>query len=149
MKEASPWSPLSNPVFRALWLAVLASNIGTWMHEVGAGWMMTNLTTDPLMVALVQAATSLPMFLFALPSGVMADIIDRRKYLLFAQGWMLISAGLLSLLAFLGMVTPEVLLGFTFLLGMGAAMAAPPFQAIVPEVVGKESLPAAIALNSL
>ena len=70
----SSFSPLKNKLFRALWLATVASNIGTWMHDVGAGWMMTSLSTDPFMVALVQAATSLPMFLFALPSGVLADI---------------------------------------------------------------------------
>ena len=131
----SSFSPLKNKLFRALWLATVASNIGTWMHDVGAGWMMTSLSTDPFMVALVQAATSLPMFLFALPSGVLADIIDRRKYLLFAQFWMLITAALLSAMAFVGMVTPEILLAATFFLGVGAAMAAPPFQAIVPDPV--------------
>ncbi|MDQ7969530.1 MAG: MFS transporter, partial [Oxalicibacterium faecigallinarum] len=83
MADTSSWSPLRNKLFRGLWLATVASNIGTWMHDVGAGWMMTSLSPDPLMVALVQAATSLPMFLFALPSGVLADIVDRRKYLLF------------------------------------------------------------------
>ncbi|MFC7286873.1 MFS transporter [Herminiimonas glaciei] len=145
----SSFSPLKNKLFRALWLATVASNIGTWMHDVGAGWMMTSLSTDPFMVALVQAATSLPMFLFALPSGVLADIIDRRKYLLFAQYWMLVTAAVLSALAFLGMVTPEILLAATFFLGIGAAMAAPPFQAIVPDLVPKEDLAAAVALNSL
>ncbi|MBF8176729.1 MFS transporter [Herminiimonas contaminans] len=145
----SSFSPLHNKLFRALWLATVASNIGTWMHDVGAGWMMTSLSTDPFMVALVQAATSLPMFLFALPSGVLADIIDRRKYLLFAQFWMLITAAVLSALAFVGMVTPEILLAATFFLGVGAAMAAPPFQAIVPDLVAKEDLAAAVALNSL
>lgn len=145
----SSWSPLQNKLFRALWLATVASNIGTWMHDVGAGWMMTSLSSDPFMVALVQAATSLPMFLFALPSGVLADIVDRRKYLLFAQIWMLLTAAALGALAFAGAVTPEILLGATFSLGVGAAMAAPPFQAIVPELVAKEDLASAVALNSL
>lgn len=149
MASTSSWSPLQNKMFRALWLATVASNIGTWMHDVGAGWMMTSLSPDPLMVALVQAATSLPMFLFALPSGVLADIIDRRKYLLFAQGWMLLTAAILGVLAFGDMVTPEILLAATFMLGVGAAMAAPPFQAIVPELVSREDLSAAVALNSL
>lgn len=149
VKATSSWSPLQNKLFRALWLATVASNIGTWMHDVGAGWMMTSLSSDPFMVALVQAATSLPMFLFALPSGVLADIVDRRKYLLFAQIWMLVTAAGLSALAFVGLVTPEILLGATFLLGVGAAMAAPPFQAIVPELVPKEDLASAVALNSL
>lgn len=146
---ASPWSPLAHKLFRGLWLATVASNIGTWMHDVGAGWMMTSLSADPLMVALVQAATSLPMFLFALPSGVLADIVDRRKYLLFAQIWMLLTAAALGALAFADLVTPGILLGATFLLGVGAAMAAPPFQAIVPELVDKRDLSAAVALNSL
>ncbi|GGI17824.1 MFS transporter [Oxalicibacterium faecigallinarum] len=149
MADTSSWSPLQNKLFRGLWLATVASNIGTWMHDVGAGWMMTSLSPDPLMVALVQAATSLPMFLFALPSGVLADIVDRRKYLLFAQIWMLVTAAVLGVLAFGGLVTPEILLASTFMLGVGAAMAAPPFQAIVPELVGKQDLSAAVALNSL
>ncbi|MGO4154549.1 MFS transporter [Cupriavidus sp. YAF13] len=144
-----PWSPLRNKVFRAVWLATLVSNIGTWMHDVGAGWMMTSVSPSPLMVALVQAATTLPMFLFALPSGVLADIVDRRKYLLFAQAWMLVVATALGLLALAGLVTPAVLLVATFLLGTGAAMSAPPFQAIVPDLVPKPELQSAVALNSL
>jgi MFS family permease len=145
----SPWSPLRSPVFRAIWLATVASNIGTWMHDVGASWMMTSLSPNPLMVALVQAATSLPMFLFALPSGVMADIVDRRKYLIFSQIWTLVTAATLGVLALAGVVTPVVLLLATFVLSIGAAMSAPPFQAIVPELVSRNDLPAAIALNSL
>lgn len=147
--QASPWSPLQGSVFRALWLATVASNVGSWMHDVGASWMMTSLSPNPLMVALVQAAGSLPMFLFALPSGVMADIVDRRKFLIFSQIWMLIAAAVLSVLAFGGLVTPLVLLLATFVLSIGAAMTAPPFQAIVPELVSKPDLPAAVALNSL
>ena len=145
----TPWSPLRVGVFRALWIATVASNVGSWMHDVGASWMMTSLSPDPLMVALVQAAGSLPMFLFALPSGVMADIVDRRKYLLFAQLWMLVAAATLGVLAMAGLVTPVVLLGATFALSIGAAMSAPPFQAIVPDLVPKAELPGAIALNSL
>lgn len=147
--QSSPWSPLRGRVFRALWIATVASNVGSWMHDVGASWMMTSLSPNPLMVALVQAAGSLPMFLFALPSGVMADIVDRRKYLLFAQGWMLLAAAALGVLAIAGMVTPLVLLIATFVLSMGAAMSAPPFQAIVPDLVDKADLAPAIALNSL
>lgn len=145
----SQWSVLRNRTFRALWIASIASNIGTWMHDVGAGWMMATLSADPLMVALVQAATSLPMFLFVLPSGVLSDIIDRRRYLLFAQIWMLLVAAVLSLLAFAGLASSWVLLVTTFLLGAGAAMAAPPFQSLVPELVGKEQLSSAVTLNSL
>ncbi|MGE5233084.1 MAG: MFS transporter, partial [Acidobacteriota bacterium] len=75
----SAWAPLRQPAFRALWIASVASNVGTWMHEVGAGWLMTSLAPSPVMVSLVQAATSLPMFLLALPAGVLADLVDRRR----------------------------------------------------------------------
>jgi MFS family permease/quinol monooxygenase YgiN len=141
--------PLSFPVFRALWLAAIVSNIGTWMHDVGAGWLMTSLSPSPLLVALVQAATTLPMFLLALPAGALADIIDRRRMLLAAQLLGLIAASLLAVLTFMDLVTPEVLLGGTFLLGIAAALSAPVYQAIVPELVDKSALPDAIALNSL
>lgn len=147
--EKSQWSLLGNGTFRALWIASIASNIGTWMHDVGAGWMMASISPDPLMVAFVQAATSLPMFLFVLPSGVLSDIIDRRRYLLFAQWWMLATAGVLGVLTLSGVLDPWVLLIATFMLGSGAAMAAPPFQSLLPELVGKDDLPTAVALNSL
>jgi MFS family permease len=146
---SSPWSPLRHRVFRMLWIATVVSNIGTWMNDVGAGWLMTSLDPNPLMVALVQAAGSLPMFLFALPSGVLADIVDRRKYLLFAQAWTFVVAASLGLLALFGLATPHVLLLAAFLLSTGAAMSAPPFQAIVAEIVPREDLSPALALNSL
>jgi predicted MFS family arabinose efflux permease len=110
---------------------------------------MLTLSADPLSVALVQAASSLPMFLFALPSGVMADIVDRRKYLLFSQIWVFIAAASLTFLSWADLVTPMVLLIAAFLLSTGAAMSSPPFQAIVPDLVSKEELGPAIALNSL
>lgn len=147
--SSSPWAPLKNRLFCALWIATVASNVGTWMNDVGATWMMTTLNSDPLMVALVQAAGSLPMFLFALPSGVLADIVDRRKYMIFAQIWMLIVALTLGVLALTGMVTPIILLATAFLLSTGAAMSAPAFQAVVPDLVPKSELGPAIALNSL
>lgn len=142
-------SPLSFPVYRALWIATVVSNVGTWMHDVGAGWLMTSLSPSPLLVALVQAATTLPMFLLALPAGAMADIVDRRKMLLAAQTLGLVAAAGLAILTLQGLVTPEVLLAGTFVLGTAAALSAPVFQAIVPELVDKEALPDAIALNSL
>jgi MFS family permease len=141
--------PLSFPVFRALWIATIVSNIGTWMHDVGAGWLMTSLSPSPLLVALVQAATTLPMFVLALPAGALADIIDRRRMLLAAQVLGLLAATLLAILTVMDLVTPEVLLAGTFLLGIAAALSAPVYQAIVPELVDKASLPDAIALNSL
>ncbi|WP_336777103.1 MFS transporter [Pantoea sp. USHLN256] len=145
----SPWQPLRQRVFRMLWIATVVSNIGSWMNDVGVNWTMLTLSADPLSVALVQAASSLPMFLFALPSGVMADIVDRRKYLLFSQIWVFIAAAGLTFLSWAGLVTPMVLLIAAFLLSTGAAMSSPPFQAIVPDLVSKEELGPAIALNSL
>ncbi|MBB6308581.1 MFS transporter [Xanthobacter tagetidis] len=147
--SAGASGPLSFPVFRALWIATIISNVGTWMHDVGAGWLMTSLSPSPLLVALVQAATTLPMFLLALPAGAMADIVDRRKMLLAAQTLSLVAAALLALLTLQRLTTPEVLLAATFVLGIAAALSAPVFQAIVPELVNKQALPDAIALNSL
>lgn len=147
--SVSPWQPLRQPVFRMLWIATVVSNIGTWMNDVGINWTMLTLSADPLSVALVQAAASLPMFLFALPSGVLADIIDRRKYLLFSQLWVFVAAAGLTILSFTGHVTPMVLLIAAFLMSAGVAMSSPPFQAIVPDLVEKHELSPAIALNSL
>src|SRR5215210_8598728 len=109
-QRVSAWSPLGYQLFRALWLAAVASNVGTWMHNVGAEWLMTTLAPTPLMVALMQTAENAPTFLLALPGGALADIIDRRRLLLFTQGWMLISAVALALLTLLGWATPGVLL---------------------------------------
>src|SRR5215831_3560070 len=145
--RASAWSPLREPLFRSLWIASVASNIGTWMQNVGAAWLMTALTPSPVMVALVQAATSLPVFLVGLPAGALADIIDRRRLLLWTQGWMLASAAVLGLLTLVGITTPWVLLTLTFALGLGAAMNAPAWQAIVPDLVPRAELSAAVALN--
>jgi MFS family permease/quinol monooxygenase YgiN len=147
--SASAWSPLRQPVFRSLWMAAVASNIGTWMHDVGAVWLMTSLTPSPIMVALMQTATSLPFFLLALPAGALADIVDRRRLLLLMQGWMLIAAALLGILTLIGAITPWLLLAFTFALGMGAAMTTPAWQAITPELVSREELPTAVALSGV
>src|SRR5271155_4442939 len=87
MAARGAWSPLRHSLFRAMWVASVASNIGTWMHTVGASWLMTTLAASPLLVALVQTATTLPVFLLGLPAGVMADLVDRRKLLIFTQSW--------------------------------------------------------------
>jgi MFS family permease len=147
--KPSAWSPLWQPLFRALWIAAVASQVGTWMHDVGASWLMTSLSADPFMVALIQAATSLPMFLLALPAGALADIVDRRRYLLGVQVAMLLVAITLALLTFLGMTSIWVLIGLTFALGIGAALNAPAWQAITPELVSREEMPAAVSLNSM
>ncbi|HZE21032.1 MAG TPA: MFS transporter, partial [Desulfobaccales bacterium] len=145
---ASPWSPFTYSVFRALWLATLVSNVGTFMQSVGAAWFMTSLSTSAVMVALVQAASIFPIFLLSLPAGALADIIDRRRLLLACQAWMMAAAALLAALTLQGRISPWMLLGFTFLLGLGAAMNAPAWQAIVPELVPRRELPQAISLNS-
>jgi len=146
---AGSLTPLKHKTFAALWLAALVSNIGTWMHEVGAGWLMTELTSDPLMVSLVAASTSLPVFLFVLIAGALADILDRRKYLLIVQGVMLAFASGLTLATWMGVMTPWLLLFFTFAIGTGAAFMMPAWDAIIPEVVPKPDLPQAIALGSI
>lgn len=145
----SAWAPLRQPLFRALWLATVISNIGTWIHEVGAGWLMVTLDPHPLMVSLVQAATALPIFLLALPGGALADIIDRRRYLIATQLWMLMVALSLAVVTALGWIGGWTLLLFTFALACGAALNAPAWAATVPELVPPQQLQPAIALNSL
>ncbi|MGH6960781.1 MAG: MFS transporter, partial [Dongiaceae bacterium] len=132
-----------------LWIATVASNIGTWLHDVAAGWLMTSLAPTPLMVALIQAATSLPIFLLALPAGALADIVDRRRYMIGVQLWMLAVASALGLLTLAGLVSAETLLLLTFTLGIGAAMLMPAWAATTPELVPRTELQPAVALNSL
>ena len=145
----SPWSPLAEPIFRALWIAIVASNIGTWMEDVGESWLMVSLTTSPVLVALVETAGSLPILLLAVPAGAMADVFDRRRLLLLTQSWMLISAALLGVFTLAGLVTPWVLLSLTFTLGLGTALNGPVFQAILPEIVPRDEIPAAVTLVSV
>jgi MFS family permease len=146
--RVSAWAPLREPLFRALWIAAIVSYIGTWMQAVGAGWMMIMLTMSPLMVGLVQAAVALPVFLVILPAGALADMVDRRRFLLVTQGWMVLASGALGVLTLFRVVTPWILLGFTFALGLGAVMNDPAWQAITPELVPPEQHAAAVAMNS-
>jgi predicted MFS family arabinose efflux permease/quinol monooxygenase YgiN len=145
----SAWSPLRNRLFRNLWIASIVSNVGTWMHDVGAGWLMTSLTSSPSMVALVEAADSVPVMLLALPAGAIADIIDRRRLLIGVFLYFLVVISVLAVLTWLGLTTPWVLLAFTFAVGVGTALAMPAWSAIVPELVPREDLQSAIALNSI
>jgi predicted MFS family arabinose efflux permease len=140
--------PLHEPLFRSLWIAAVVSYTGTWMQNVGAGWLMTSLTMSPLMVGLVQAASSIAVFLVVLPAGAIADVVDRRKLLLLTQLWMVLAAAGLGILTIAGWVTPALLLLFTFLMGFGAVLNDPAWQAITPEVVSRENFAAGIALNS-
>src|SRR5215470_1291233 len=147
-RTSSPWAPLGEPLFRSLWIASVISYTGTWMQNVGAGWLMTQMTTSPLMIGLVQAAAALPVFLVILPAGALADMVDRRKFLLLTQGWMVLASGTLGILTLTSCVHPWVLLLFTFLLGLGAVMNDPAWQSITPELVPAEQHAAAVALNS-
>ncbi len=145
----SAWDPLREPLFRSLWIAAVISYTGTWMQNVGAGWLMTQLTMSPLMVSLVTAATTLPVFLVILPAGALADMVDRRRFLLITQSWMVAAATVLGILTLYHHVTPWMLLLFTFILGLGAVMNDPAWQAITPEVVRPENHAPAVALNSV
>jgi MFS family permease len=141
-------APLRNATFRWLWIASVVSNVGTWMQNVGAAWLMALLTPSPLYVALVQSATSLPVFLAGIPAGALADMVDRRKLLLWTQGCMLAAAAILGTMTMAGYTGPLSLLLLTFALGLGSAMNGPAWQATMPELVPRADLPAAIALNS-
>ena len=147
--SASALAPLKGPVFRMLWLAWLAANATMWMNDVASAWLMTSLTDSALMVALVQAASTLPVFVLGLPSGALADIVDRRRYFATTQLWVALVAAILSALAFLDALTPMLLLALTFANGIGMAMRWPVFAAIVPEVVPRHELNAALALNGI
>lgn len=147
--EASTASPFTYSAFTVIWIATVLSNIGTWMHDVGAGWLMTSLSPSPLFVALVQTAGALPVFLLSLLAGALADTMDRRRLLLMVQIGMGIVALALGLIVWAGLTTPWVLLGFTLLMGIGTALSAPAWQAIVPSLVPRPALQQAIATNSV
>jgi MFS family permease len=149
-QHSSPKSVLlSQRLFRALWIANTASNIGTFMQSVGSAWLMTSLSPSPLTVALLQTATSLSIVLLALPGGAIADVFDRRRLLLTTQYFMLIVAATLALLTLIEFITPSILLLFTFLLGMGAAMSMPAAMGSAMELVPKSAAPHVITLGGI
>ena len=148
-ESVSSWSPLRLPVFRALWIASVASNVGTWMHEVADGWLMTTLTPSPLLVALLQSAEAFPIFVLALPAGALADVVDRRRLLLGTQTWMLAVAATLGAITLTGTITPTLLLALTVAMGVGIALNIPAWQALTPELVERKELPAAVALGGV
>jgi predicted MFS family arabinose efflux permease/quinol monooxygenase YgiN len=146
---AAAFAPLRHPAFRALWIANLASNTGLWIQNTGAGWLMTSLAPSPVMVSLVQAATMLPVFLFALPGGALADILDRRLTLIAAQIWIAVAGLLLAALAALGLLGAWGLLALTFAIGAGTAVIFPAWAAATPELVPSDDLVQAVALNGV
>jgi len=146
---SSPWAPFRSDVFRAMWTAQFVSNIGGWMQTVGAQWLMLSLTTAAAPVALIQTASSFPVLLFAVPAGAVGDLVDRRRFLLVAQTFMLLAALALGALALAGLVTPVVLLALVFALGAGQAWTSPTWQTLQPELVPAAERPQAIALGSV
>src|SRR5438876_1252004 len=147
--HASVWSPLLVPVFRALWIASLAANLGVWMQNVGGVWLMTTLTPSPVFIALMQTATSLPVFLLGLPSGALADIVDRRRLLMVGLAIMLMAVSIMGVLTLLGATTPWSLLLLTFVLGLGTALNQPIWQAIMPGLVPRKELSNAVTLGGI
>ncbi|MBB3965229.1 MFS family permease [Rhizobium metallidurans] len=146
---SSTLAPLRHETYRTIWFASIASNFGGLIQAVGAAWMMTMITASGDMVALVQTSTALPIMLFSLVSGALADSFDRRRVMLTAQCFMLAVSALLSVFAFLGILSPWLLLFFTFLLGCGTALNNPSWQASVGDMVPRADLPGAVTLNSV
>lgn len=144
-----PWNAFRHRSFTVVWLATVVSNVGTWMYNAASGWLMTSLDTDPLSVSLVQVASSLPMFLLALPAGALADIVDKRRFLILTEIVVTLVAAASAVLVWLGLMKPPVLLLFTFLLGAGAAFTAPAWQSVVPSLVPRQDLAAAVASNGV
>ena len=148
-RSSSALAPLRHPAFRLIWTATLVANLGSLIQNVGAGWMMAELTPAHDMVALVQASTTLPIMVLAIAAGAVADNFDRRKVMLASQSFMALISGLLAVASWMGWLTPWSLLAFTFLLGLGAAMHLPSWQASMRDLVPREDLPSAVALNSV
>ena len=149
VSAATPWSPLTVPAFRTVWIAVLITNIGGWIASVATAWLMTSLDPSPLMVSLVSVATNVPLFLFALPAGALADIVDRRKLLILAQVFMLALTVLLLALTVSGAVSPLTLLVLIFLIETGTAFETPAYLAVLPGLVPRHQLQPALALNGV
>src|SRR6202051_3364572 len=143
------WRPLRSSTFRNLLLADVVSDVGTFMQSVGAAWLMVSLNAGPMYVALIQTASALPFFLLALPAGAIGDIVDRRRVILFTETWMVLVATILAGLTIAGRMSPVLLLILTFALSAGDAIETPTWRAVLPELVRKEDLPAASALNGI
>lgn len=142
-------APLRHPIFRMLWMANVVTSLGTWFQNTGAGWLMTTLSPDPLTVSLVQAATILPVCLLALPAGALADIVDRRLFLIGTQAWTMAMAAILATCTLTGWISAGGLLLLTFAIGIGSAMTNPAWSAIVSELVPRRDLVQAVALGGI
>jgi predicted MFS family arabinose efflux permease len=145
----STWAPLRIGVFRALWLAVLVSNVATWMQTVGAQWLLVNQPHASILVALVQTADYLPDMLFGIVGGVLADTFDRRRLMMAMQAFLVVAGVALASLTIAGQMTPPLLLTFTFLIGSGSVLTVPAYQALVPDLVPRNQLQSASALSSV
>ncbi len=148
-RPVSTWAPLRIGVFRAMWIAVLVANVGTWMQTVGAQWLLVHLPHAAILVALVQTADFLPDVLFGLVGGALADVFDRRRLLIAVQVTMACIGGALTVLTFAGQMPPALLLIFTFALGCSSVFTNPAYQSLVPELVPRNELRAASALGSI
>ncbi|NUT15456.1 MAG: MFS transporter, partial [Cupriavidus sp.] len=143
------FAPLAQATFAVLWAATILGNIGSFMRDVASAWLATDLSTSPAAVATIQAAATLPVFLLAIPAGVLSDILDRRRFLIAVQVGLAMVSGTLTVLAWRQALTIEILIGMAFLGGIGAAMMGPTWQSIVPELVPQQELKRAVALNAL
>ena len=142
------WAPFRHRTFAVIWAGTVVSNIGGWMSSAASGWLMTSLDSSPLLVAMVQVASSLPMFLLAIPAGALSDIVDRRRFLLAGELSIMAAAIVLAVLVSRHLITPLSLLMMTFIVSVGSAMTTPAWQAVVTVLVPKPEVPSAIALNS-
>jgi len=142
------WAPFKYEAFAVVWSATVVSNIGTWMYNATAGWLMTNLTNDAFVVSLVQVANNLPMFMFAVVAGALSDIVDKRRFLLAGEAATTALSAIFAALVWFNDVTPASLLWFMFFIGAAGALTSPAWQAVVPELVRREALSAAVSANS-
>jgi len=147
--SGSGWAPLRSPAFARFWTAQFTSNVGSWMQTVAAQWVMTSLTSSALLLSAIPAAASLPVLLLAVPAGALGDLVDRRRLILAAQATMLVAAAALAAVAAAGLLTPPVLIGLLFVIGIGGAASAPTWQTVQPELVPAADRPQAIALGSV
>jgi len=148
LRSASVYAPLKNKIFSELWISNFASNVGTWMQNTAMAWLMATIAPSAIMVSLVQTASSFPVFLFAVPAGALADVVDRRRIIIATQIWMGIAAALLGVLTLFNLISPWMLLFLVLVLSLGSAVNAPAWQAIIPELVPRSEIQQAVALNS-